>query len=150
ASGIARRSSSVAGRNLGAALDMVPSVEPPGHDSQPWLARTCKLHSALATPAASAGRPCSVPIEVGAPPWEPAGGVALEHSSHVWDYPRWGYFKLDGARLVFHRHENVGAYTEGPSRWTYRALTDDDLAALSMPEDHWGEPWRRAYAAWHA
>ena len=89
-------------------------------------------------------------IDFGALPWEPAKGARIKESWHFWDYPRWGYFEIEGVLVAFHRHENINACDEGSSLWTYRVLDDEGLAGLSLPAEQWGEPWRRAYTAWRA
>jgi hypothetical protein len=87
---------------------------------------------------------------LGAVPWEPTEGAELEEAWHFWDHPRWGTFTLEGARFAFHRHENVGYYTSGPTLWTYRPLDDAELAELTLPREQWGAMWSRAYEAWRS
>ncbi|HRI11198.1 MAG TPA: hypothetical protein PKW35_25445 [Nannocystaceae bacterium] len=88
-------------------------------------------------------------LEVGHPPWAPAAAAELVEAWSFWDHPRAGYFIVDGQRVAFHRHDSVGDFSRGPSLWTYRPLTDPDLAALALPPDQWGAPWQRVYDQWH-
>ena len=88
-------------------------------------------------------------LEVGHPPWAPAAAAELVEAWSFWDHPRAGYFLIDGQRVAFHRHDSVGDFSRGPSLWTYRPLTDPDLAALSLPQSQWGAPWRQVYGQWH-
>jgi hypothetical protein len=86
-------------------------------------------------------------ITAGLNPWLPVLGAERGESWHFYDYPRWGYFTMAGARIAFHDHEILGN-DDRASLWTYRWLDAAGLAELSLPYAGGGAAWGDVYEGW--